>query len=438
LSTLLVELSAGLSGRGGVGYNRSIQYWLPAFRGSALVNDATLGIEPHDLSGYLSGQGRFARALDRNPPALKALISDFNTTAEAFSRERVALRDTLTELPRTLRTARPALAALNRSFPPLRRLTSDLRPATRSTGPMIDASLPFITQLRLLVGPTELQGLSFDLRQLVPDLARLNAESPPLYEQVRLASSCQNKVILPWSHQEVGDPNFPPTGEVYQEGVKGLPGVAGESRVGDANGQWARQLGGNGLFTWALDELGAGGVRRFGLTNFLLKGANPPKAEQPEFRYDKDCETQEVPNLDSRAAPPPQLISIGPIVLSTRMRRMGEIGMYEFGAMMLDNHPGGAKRAREFRAKAKSLRTRWGLEDTTLNVSGGKIKLVDEAGKKDKEEGEDKGEEGLVPDGTLPEGTPPKGTPPDGKLPDLPAGVTGTADGGAKDGEGGG
>jgi phospholipid/cholesterol/gamma-HCH transport system substrate-binding protein len=305
LQTLLYELSAALSGRGAVGYNRSIQYWLPAFRGTALVNEATLGLEPHDLSRYLSSQGRFAAALDRNPPALKSLISDFNTTARAFAREQVALRETLTELPRTLRNAQPALAALNSSFPPLRRLAADLRPATRSTGPMIDASLPFITQLRLLVSPGELQGLVFDLRQAVPELARLNAKSPELYEEVRLASSCQNEVILPWSHQKIDDPNFPAKGEVYQESVKGLPGLAAETRAGDANGQWARVLGGNGAFSYKLNagpsDGSIGPKPRVGITNFPLEErTNPPKSDHPKIQYHEDCETQEVPDVDSR------------------------------------------------------------------------------------------------------------------------------------------
>ena len=45
LQTLLDELSTGLSGKGAIGYNKSIQYWLPAFKNSAIVNDATLGTE---------------------------------------------------------------------------------------------------------------------------------------------------------------------------------------------------------------------------------------------------------------------------------------------------------------------------------------------------------------------------------------------------------
>ncbi|MDX6643955.1 MAG: phospholipid/cholesterol/gamma-HCH transport system substrate-binding protein, partial [Solirubrobacteraceae bacterium] len=80
LKRLLEEYSTGLSGPGGIGFNKSIQYWESAYKNSAIVNDATLGQEQHDLSGYISSAGTVAEALDRSPEALKGLITDLNTT----------------------------------------------------------------------------------------------------------------------------------------------------------------------------------------------------------------------------------------------------------------------------------------------------------------------------------------------------------------------
>jgi hypothetical protein len=85
LKKLLRSLSTAYSGEGAAGYNRSQQYWEPAYKNSALVNDATLGIAEHDLSGYIKGAGAVAEALDANAPQLKALITDFNRTAGAFA-----------------------------------------------------------------------------------------------------------------------------------------------------------------------------------------------------------------------------------------------------------------------------------------------------------------------------------------------------------------
>ena len=73
-------------------------------------------------------------------------------------------------------------------------LAKALIPGVKSTGPMVDASLPFIHQLRLLVQPSELQGLAKDLTVTIPALARLTVETIPfMRNQVRPASSCDGQ-----------------------------------------------------------------------------------------------------------------------------------------------------------------------------------------------------------------------------------------------------
>jgi phospholipid/cholesterol/gamma-HCH transport system substrate-binding protein len=314
LKRLLEEYSTGLAGNGGVGFNKSIAYWESAYKNSAIVNDATLGQAQHDLSGYIASAGTVAQALDRSPEALKSLITDLNTTANAFAREQDNLEQAVAELPRTLRAARPALAALNAAFPPVRRLVVDLRPAVRSSGPTIDASLPFVRQARKLVSKAELRGLVADLVPTVPALARLNNATVSLLHQLRLASSCQNQVILPWSRDEIHDPNFPTNYnggtiqlKVYEESVRFLPAIAGESRTGDANGQWFRVLPGNGTNTY---DLGVAGQTVVGQSLFPLLGANPPRLSQPPVRPHVPCETQHKPDLTTiQGASPTQLAS---------------------------------------------------------------------------------------------------------------------------------
>jgi phospholipid/cholesterol/gamma-HCH transport system substrate-binding protein len=254
-----------------------------------------------DLSGYIKGAGTTAAALDRNREQLKSLITDFHTTAAAFASEEGNLRAALAELPRTLRTAMPALAALNESFPPLRALATELRPGVQNSEETIDASLPFVRELRGLVSEAELRGLAADLRPTVPDLAALVERSVPLYRQVRRAASCQNEVIHPWSTDTVEDEHFPAQGKVFEEAPKPLTGLAGESRSGDANGQWFRVLaaGGKNLVTFKP------GV--YGTTPEPLIGANPPKPQKrPPLDAGAPCEAQEPPDLRSDPAPPPE------------------------------------------------------------------------------------------------------------------------------------
>jgi phospholipid/cholesterol/gamma-HCH transport system substrate-binding protein len=301
LKILLDQYSRGLAGGGAEGFNRSIEYWEPAYRDSAIVSDAMLGTQEHDLSGYIEGGGAFAEALDRNPAQLKSLITDFNTTAAAFAREQDNLRSALRELPRTLRAAMPALDALNEAFPPLRAFAREMVPGVRSSGPAIDASIPLVRELRKLVSEEEARGLVADLRPTIPALARLSRASIPLAREARLIASCSNEVLLPWSKDKVQDPHFPAQGPVYQEAPKPLPGLGGESRSGDANGQWFRVLTAGGT---NLVETAPG---RFATTALPVLGANPPRPERrPPLRPDVPCETQETPDLRSKPASPPR------------------------------------------------------------------------------------------------------------------------------------
>lgn len=150
----------------------------------------------------------------------------------------------------------------------------------RSTGPTIDASLPFIAQARQLVSPPELRGLIAELRPTIPSLAALQSRSIPLNRQVRLASSCQNEVILPWTHDTVPDqaPGLQARENVYQESTKSLPGLGGESRNGDGNGIFFRTLVGGGTNIY---DLGRGQIAT---TLFPVMGVEPPKPEGPNAR----------------------------------------------------------------------------------------------------------------------------------------------------------
>jgi phospholipid/cholesterol/gamma-HCH transport system substrate-binding protein len=297
---LLKGYGGALQGRGAEGYRNSLKYWKGAYRDGAIVADAQLGLEEHDLSEYLRSATKVAQALDREPAQLQSLIEDFDTTANAFARRSSELQSAIAELPRTLRAAQPALGSLNASFPSLRALARDLRPGVQSSGPAIDASMPLVKQLRGLVSEPELRGLVADLRSSVPALNKLTDATVPLYEQVRLASSCQNEVILPWSQMKVPDTVFPAEGKVYEEATKPLPGLAGESRSGDANGQWFRVLAAGGMNLVTLKP----GV--FAATSAPISGTNPPKpSEPPPLRNDVPCETQQAPNLQSKPGPPP-------------------------------------------------------------------------------------------------------------------------------------
>ena len=302
VSIVLDEYGRALN-RGGAAVNRTYRYTGPAYRDSAIVSDAQLGMRPHQLSQYVHDTGTVSRAIDRDPRALQDLITTLFMTARGFARESDNLERTLGELPRTLRTGLPALRELNRAFPPLRRLIVDLHPALRTSVPALDASLPLAKQLRGLVSKPELRGLVRELRPAVPDLVRFNKGNVPLGEQSRLLASCNNEVLIPWGNQKVPDTQFPARNTVNEEGARTLVGLSGESRSGDANGQWFRSLVSTGNYTYQLNP------GEFFTTGEPILGTNPPPArEMPPVRPDVPCETQPTPDLRTIPGPPPQLV----------------------------------------------------------------------------------------------------------------------------------
>ncbi len=308
LQILLKQYGSAVK-QAGPSYNASIPYWLPAYKYTSIVTHDALGIRPDDLSTWINNMGTVAGAIDAHPQNLKSLITDFNSTAGTFARQNVALQNTVSQLPRTLAAAIPAFDALNRAFPPLRTLARTLIPGVRSTGPTVDASLPFITQLRLLVQPSELRGLTSDLSVTVPALAHLTTATIPLMRNsVRPVSSCVANVIYPWSQLTLNDPSFNasngfPAHKVFVEAVDFLPGLAGESRVFDANGPYIRVLGNGGTFTYSLQP----GLFGQDLTKIVgVQPGLPPGGKRPPLQENVPCETQPaITNLSTPVSAPP-------------------------------------------------------------------------------------------------------------------------------------
>ena len=270
------------------------------------MNEAFLGTAPHDLSGLVRNLDSTVHALDLHESQLQNLVTNFRIVTGSFAAQDAALEQGISELPGVLDAAKPAFAALNSAFPPLRAFAREALPGTRSTPAALDAATPLLRQVRGLVSKAELRGLTNDLRPAIPDLAQLTNRTIPFLKQSRALSSCFNQVIIPWSNSSVTDPDFP-TPKVYQETAYGLEGIAGESRSGDGNGQYVRVEGASGtdLITRTDAETGQ---TLFGLQPGLvpLQGGRPAinSSLKTPFRPDAPCEKQQPPNLNSGLATP--------------------------------------------------------------------------------------------------------------------------------------
>jgi phospholipid/cholesterol/gamma-HCH transport system substrate-binding protein len=313
LRQVFAEVGEAQDGGGAKAFNDSLHFQPSAYKFVAIVSEALLGKRPHDLADLTRDGGVVAGALERDPAKLRSLIVDFNTTAGALAAREAALTAAVGELPRTLRAASPALDALKASFPDVRRFARAGRPGVRSLGPTVDATLPLVKQLRGLVGPAELGGLSRQLRSATPALTKLATSATSVLGQLRALSSCTTNVLVPFGNDKLVDKAFPTHGPVYEELGKFLPGLAGESRSFDANGPWFKVLASGGAETLNLGN----GI--FGSVLEPIAGNNPPPVrERPALRPDVPCETQQPPDLRSIPRGPPPTTSSNSAVSRTR------------------------------------------------------------------------------------------------------------------------
>jgi ABC-type transporter Mla subunit MlaD len=334
LQTLLREYSSGLSKGGAQGFNRAARYFEPAYRFTAITNDALLGQEPtRDVPGLLRGSQRAFSALAADPEALQQLVTDLNVTAGALAREDTALAASVPALRDTLRVGRPALASLNAALPTLRAFAVEALPGVRSSLPTLNAGIPWLRQGRLLMRRSELRGLSRTLRRATPSLVSLNIQLRPLLRTGRALSSCTNGVLVPFAESRIPSIESGNSGqEVRRQIVRSFVGLSGESRLNDANTPFFHIQG----------------VNPGNLATGRIEPAAPPNPRTPPpHRPDVPCETQDPPNLNAPGGPASQFSSRSPRTSPATIRRIG----VEWRRML---HSGKfAAMERRFRALAK-------------------------------------------------------------------------------------
>jgi len=301
----------GLSGAEAL--NKASTYAVPALRDSAIVQDAFLGTEPHDLSGVIKGVARVAKALDRDEESLKDFVTNFNRTMAIFASESDNLKATIHLLPSVLRTADRTFDSLNAAFPSARAFAREILPGVRETPATIDAFFPWLEQATPLLSQAELGGLVDDLRPTVHDLADVTDQTIKLLPQADLVSKCFSQVILPTGDVKIQDSAALTTGkENYKEFWYTMVGLAGESQNFDGNGPYVRFQPGGGDQTLSTGKYGGavGDNPAAAETLFFNPGSQPLGTKpaypslRPPYVSSRPCYKNPIPDLNGAAAGP--------------------------------------------------------------------------------------------------------------------------------------
>jgi phospholipid/cholesterol/gamma-HCH transport system substrate-binding protein len=279
----------------GKSLNDTYEYAAQSLRGGAILNDATLGTEMHDLSKLIGSQQRIFAALSSREGSLKDLITNFNITMGALAAEEANLRATIRELPQVLEAARPALDNLNAAFPSTRAWALEMIPGVRETPATIDAGFPWIRQVRALVSPRELQGLLDDLQPAVSDFATFTDGQLDFLPVLDDFNRCQLETILPTQEQVIDDGPLTTGLRNYEEFFQTMVSLVGEAQNFDGNGGYVR-IGAGGATPVQTPSVGPGGPLHASAPQQPL-GTRPAKSARPPYKPEVKCHTQPVPDL---------------------------------------------------------------------------------------------------------------------------------------------
>jgi phospholipid/cholesterol/gamma-HCH transport system substrate-binding protein len=293
--------------------NKTFDYGTAAGKNTAIVSQALLGTEPHDLSGLLRSANSVFATLADHEQQLKDLITNFNTTTGALADESDNLSETVRLLAPTLTTARSSLLHTNNALPFLRTFAIQLRPGIAELPATFRAADPWLTQTKPLLSQRELGGIARLLRKGTPGLAGATGAGLRALPSLTKLSNCISGVIVPTGDQVINDP-FSTGQPNYREAFYGFTSLGGESQNFDGNGPFVRfQSGGGPVKVRANNP--AGGFRGDKLTAFTiqpLQGTQPALGPVPQVNSKVACYTQPVPDLNGPAGgvgPPTPAVS---------------------------------------------------------------------------------------------------------------------------------
>ena len=284
--------------------NDAFVYGGDAGRGTAIVNTALLGENPHDLSRFVKGLGTTFGKLASVEDDLSDLITNFNVFAGALATESENLSATFAELPPTLDETELSLRHLNEALPAVRTLAIESQPGIEELPQTIEIAEPWLEQTRELMGADELGGLARILRGAAPGLAQTTVASQGLFEEQTLLSRCTTDVLVPTGDTVIED-GFSSGESNFNEFFYTVVNITGESQGFDGNGPFVRFQSGGG------DELVQGNVPGGFFQNTLNftklvevpDGIQPVQPQfAPPFRMDYDCYRNPVAEINGPAS----------------------------------------------------------------------------------------------------------------------------------------
>jgi ABC-type transporter Mla subunit MlaD len=273
-------------------------------RGTAVINQAVSGTEPHDLSKLVLSLAKVSAALNVHEQQLGELIGNFDAFFRSFASQSSSLQRAVAVLPSSLRSIDAGLRELNAALPSTRTFARDIVPGVKLTPRTVKAALPWIAQLQASLAPSELGGVAKGLVAATPQLAKLTAEQVPFQKQGEAFNKCLSNVLIPAGNAKLQDGSSTSGVEDYKEFWYSLTGLAGIGQSFDGNGTLTHFLIGSGGPTirsapTSVEGTSIKGLRLLAHASLQPQGTRPafPKSE-PAYKPLVACDTQALPEFN--------------------------------------------------------------------------------------------------------------------------------------------
>jgi ABC-type transporter Mla subunit MlaD len=284
--------------------NKAAQRAPEALRDSAILGQAFGGSEQHDISKLLVGVERTTAALNGHEQQLGELFENLDTVLGAVAAQSRSVSASVAQLPSALRVTTTAFTSLDAALPAARTFFQDIVPGIQQTPATVQASLPWISQVRGLLAPSELGGLATGLRSAAPALAQLLAPQPAFFGQLNNLAKCLTRVFFPAAEAKLQDGANTAGVSDQQEFLDFLLDFNAAGQSFDGNGSFQRLLftgGGQTLVSPPAPLLGssAKGFPMAATSSLTPLGTSPrfPTSEPP-YKPLVSCAAQQLPNFN--------------------------------------------------------------------------------------------------------------------------------------------
>jgi phospholipid/cholesterol/gamma-HCH transport system substrate-binding protein len=283
--------------------NDAFKYGGDAGRYSAQVTNAFLGTSPGDLSRLISGSSRTFAAFASREKDLQGLITNFNVFTGALAAQSANLSTTVQLLAPTLQVTHKSLVSLNNTLPPLRTYAIEFRPAVAELPDLINASKPWLAQVRPLLSGKEGGGVAKLLAESTPGLAgAAQAGKQVAIPQLNQLSLCTTQVMVPTADQTIND-RFSTGGPNYREFLYTLASFAGAAQNYDGNGPFVRAQAGGGAVLLGEPNPQGNPETYTDQVNYSHAGVapignQPQLGGLPPLKSDVPCYTNPVPDVN--------------------------------------------------------------------------------------------------------------------------------------------